>query len=70
VPLSTATGTSLRPPEAEGKADFRDELRALVGSSLNRYIVEPLKRWLEPYCHSERSEESLINGSAKPKVAI
>jgi len=31
-PLSPATGTSRRLLEAKGKADFRDELRALVRS--------------------------------------
>src|SRR5262249_44173784 len=38
-PLSPATGTSRRRREVKGKADFRDEPRALVIASLNRYNV-------------------------------
>src|SRR5205807_4267142 len=38
-PLSPVTGTSRRPPEAEEKVDFRDELRAFGGRSLSRYIT-------------------------------
>jgi hypothetical protein len=43
-PPSPATGTTQRPQEAKGKVDFRDELRALVTSSLSRYIVEALNQ--------------------------
>ena len=43
-PLFPAVETNRLRREAKGKADFRDGLRALVTSSLSRYIVEALNR--------------------------
>jgi phage baseplate assembly protein W len=43
-PLSLAAGTTRQRREAKGKADFRDEQRALVTSSSSRYIVEAVEQ--------------------------